>query len=134
MYDVNGVPLTTGSEPFLSNPGKDLQIIDVVGCYASNGLDNWNNSTQNIEIRTYNPGCTQPNEPDKADTIKYYQTNHVLDSIIPESIKNNDYGSFKPEEPTKKVWMDIIINTITGSHETTTNSAQTGGRCEKNNH
>ena len=134
MYDVNGVPLTTGSEPFLSNPGKDLQIIDIVGCYASNGLDKWNNSSQNIEVRTYNPGCTQPDKPDKADTIKYYQTNHVLDTVIPESIINNDYGSFIPKEPARNKIIDMVIKPITGSYNNSNNFTKTENGCETNNH
>ena len=129
LYDVENRKININ----LSNPGKNLEIIDAVGCYASTGKDRWNGTNNNIDVRTYNPGCTTSITYDDNE-IMYYQTNEVIDTMIPESILNG--GKNNTREPTEYSTYRKLLNWIrgSGSHEATNTASQTGGGCEKNNH
>ena len=130
LYDVEGNELNMN----LSNPGCNLEIIDAVGCYASiyTSKNDWNGGNNNIDVRTYNPGCTTSKTTDDKE-IMYYQTNEVIDHIIPESILNG--GKNNTREPTEyPTWRRFLDwARASGSHENTHTSSQAVGQCETNN-
>ena len=99
LYDVNDKIIS------LSKANPNLEIVDLVGCYASSNTQFWGTNTT---VRTYNTGSSTPDNTDDDEQIWFYQTNEALDKKIPESIKNNNSNT--SGDPKKNRILDSIIN------------------------
>jgi RHS repeat-associated protein len=99
LWDVNDDPMTN-----TNIAGANLEIIDLIACYASTGVDNWGKGQ---DVRTYNPGSSTEDPKDDQE-IWWNQTNEAINKKIPESIKNDGMDTsgdpgVKPDPFTKKI-------------------------------
>jgi hypothetical protein len=77
IYGVDNVKVDVGSLN-TSNIGSNLKTVDLVGCYANIGVEQFTRTTGISDVRTYNPENKE---------IIYNQTNDVVNNRIPESIR-----------------------------------------------
>jgi RHS repeat-associated protein len=107
IYDSQGKRVNI-SNITISNT---IQTVDVVACYADQGISVWNNAGVS-DVRTYN----SPNQE-----IKFFQTNDVLNKDIPASIRND--GAKINTTPTNT---QTLLGPIPSGHEV---SSVKGVRC-----